>query len=78
MGTCHVLVTPELHDRLKGDLGASNGVHIFEASDYGDGRLFLRIGSSRHFTGGYHGMQALIVEGDAIRFKAEGVHHEDS
>lgn len=78
MGTCHVLIAPELCEALKGDLGRNNGVHVRKASDYDEGRLLVELSSFDHFSGGFHGMQAIIVEDGRVRFKAEGINHEDS
>ncbi len=77
MGTCHVLIAPELLELLRGALGYANGVRVQKAEAYGDGRFLALIGSNS-MSLGYHGFQAIIVEDNIVRFKAEGACHEDS
>ena len=77
MGTCHVLISPKLVDKLKAESDKLR-VYVWDVKDHDDGRVQALL-SSPLLSGGYHGMQAIIVEdGKPVRFKAEGVYHEDS
>ena len=70
MGHAHVIVDNDLRQRLKQEQQLANQIMFARERVFCDATLIALV-SSPHLPNGYNGQQAIVVEGDSVRFNPD-------